>query len=355
MNLHGILNEKSLPIPIENHQAEIGFSHAVHDLNERSADRAFTIINHHTSEETARAYQGDMNYWEAWLIAIGFNIGSLITEKEVISFIVQHAEGLDSDVEEKLVTQGYKKPGSHKLSTIKRRVISLSILFEKTNKTANPCKTKAVKVLFQKLAKQIGGSKPAGKAITKDILDDMLSTCKDTLIDIRDRALLLFAWASGGRRRTEVASADMKDLLTTSNGNFIYTIPRSKTDQEGKGCPVPVKGKAAHALQEWINASGITEGPIFRAINKGGKISTTSLSDVYIHRIVRYRLKTAGYDESQFGAHSIRSGFVTECGRQGKALGDVMAMTTHRNVATCLRYYQSGNIINNSASNLADE
>ena len=65
-------------------------------------------------------------------------------------------------------------------------------------------------------------------------------------------------------------------------------------------------------------------------------------------------LHNAGYDESKFGAHSLRSGFVTECGRQGKNLGDVMAMTTHRNVATCLRYYQSGNIINNSALNLAD-
>lgn len=354
MSLDGRLNEKSLPVSLEKRQAEINLPHDVQELNERSANRAFTIINHHTSEETARAYQGDMDYWEAWLKAIGFNVGSLITEKEIISFIIQHAEGLDADVDAKLVDQGYKKPGTHKISTIKRRVVSLSILFEKTKTTPNPCKTKEVKVLLQKMTKQLGGSKPAGKAITKDILNDMLNTCKDSFIDIRDKALLLFAWSSGGRRRTEISSANMKDLATASDGNFIYTIPRSKTDQEGKGYPVPVKGKAARALQEWLRISGITEGPIFRAINRGGKISLAAISDVYIHRIVRYRLKAAGYDESQFGAHSIRSGFVTECGRQGKALGDVMAMTTHRNVATCLRYYQSGNIINNSASNLAD-
>lgn len=323
-------------------------------LNERSVDRAITIINQQTSEETARAYQGDMKYWEAWLKAIGFNIGSLITENEVISFIVQHAEGLDPHIEKQLVEQGYKKPGVHKISTIKRRVISLSILFEQAKKEPNPCKTKAVKVLLQKLTKQLGGSQPAGKAITKDILEDMLKTCNDSLIDIRDRALLLFAWASGGRRRSEVASADVKYLTPMNDGNFIYTISRSKTDQESKGYPVPIKGRAAKALQDWLQTSGISSGPIFRSINKGGKVGTNAISDVYIHRIVRYRLKKTGHDESLFGAHSIRSGFVTECGRQGKPLGDVMTMTTHKNVATCLRYYQSGNVINNSASNLAD-
>ncbi len=343
----------SLPILFNEHGG-MRLPDAVEELNKRSAGRALIIINHSTSEKTAKAYQGDAAYWESWLSAIGFNVGSLITEKEVISFIIQHAEGLDPDIEKQLVEQGHKKPGHHKLSTIKRRVASLSILFEKTKIIPNPCKSTEVKALLQKLTKKLGGSKPAGKAITKDILSDMLDTCKGKLIDVRDKALLLFAWASGGRRRAEVSSAHIRDLVATSAGDFIYTIPHSKTDQEAKGYPVPVKGKAATALRQWIDAAGIIDGPIFRSINKGGRVGTTALSDVYIHRIVRYRLKNAGYDESKFGAHSIRSGFVTECGRQGKNLGDVMAMTTHRNVATCLKYYQSGNIINNSASNLAD-
>ena len=41
----------------------------------------------------------------------------------------------------------------------------------------------------------------------------MLATCTDGLIGVRDRALLLFAFASGGRRRSEVASAVMENLV----------------------------------------------------------------------------------------------------------------------------------------------
>jgi integrase len=45
------------------------------------------------------------------------------------------------------------------------------------------------------------------RALTKDPLQAVLATCDDTLRGKRDRALLLFAWATGGRRRSEVASA----------------------------------------------------------------------------------------------------------------------------------------------------
>jgi integrase len=220
-------------------------------------------------------------------------------------------------------------------------------------KWENHCHSKAIRHLLQKLTKKYGSSRPAGKAITKDILNDMLDTCGDKLIDIRDKALLLFAWGSGGRRRAEVTTADMKDLIKTPEGDYTYKIPQSKTDQQGDGHTVPVKGRAARALHAWFTAAAITEGPLFRSVSMSGKVRG-ALSDVDIYRIVKLRLKKAGYDETHFGAHSLRSGFVTEAGRRGKPLGDVMQLTTHRNVGTVMKYYQAGNIINNSAANLAD-
>lgn len=175
----------------------------------------------------------------------------------MILFIVQHAEGLDESIEQELIQGGFKnKRGPHKLSTIKRRLASLSVFLDQA-KAPNPCHTQEVKQLLSKLSKKYGGSKPAGKAITKDILDDMLDTCKDKLIDVRDKALLLFAWGSGGRRRAEVVSADLNNLIRTADKDFIYTIPRSKTDQTGNGYQVPVKGRVAKALNDWLLASGI--------------------------------------------------------------------------------------------------
>ncbi len=322
-------------------------------LNDRSTTRAFEIVQEYTAENTRRAYNGDLVYWQAWLSAISFSFIKPISMKEVLSFIIQHVEGLDVNIDKMLVSQRFKsKLGPHKLATVKRRIVSLSLFLEQV-KWPNPCHEKDIKLLLSRLTKKYGGSKPAGKAITRYILDDMLDTCGDSLRDIRDKAMLLFAWGSGGRRRSEVAAADMKDLTKNPDGDFTYTIPQSKTDQTGKGAPVPLKGRVARALKEWLSAANITEGPIFLAVAKGGNIRG-AINGVDVYRTVKIRLKKAGYDETQFGAHSLRSGFVTEAGRRNKPLGDVMALTMHKNVGTVMKYYQAGNIINNSAANLAD-
>jgi integrase len=322
-------------------------------LTTRSSSRAFEIVNHYTSENTRIAHMGDLVYWQAWLSAIGFTFEEPICENEIIAFIIQHVEGLDVTVDKKLVDQGFKsKLGPHKLATVKRRIGSLSVFLHSV-KWVNPCHTKNIQLLCQKLTKKYGSSKPAGKAITKDILDDMLETCGNKLIDIRDKAVLLFAWGSGGRRRSEVSSAEMKNLIKTNEGDYFYKIPQSKTDQEGKGNTVPVKGRVAKALSDWLSLSGITDGAIFRSVKKGGRLHV-ALSPIDINRIVKIRLKKAGYNEKEFGAHSLRSGFVTEAGRKNKPLGDVMALTTHKSISTVMRYYQAGSIINNSAADLAD-
>jgi integrase len=46
--------------------------------------------------------------------------------------------------------------------------------------------------------------------------------------------------------------------------------------------------------------------------------------------------------EGDFGAHSLRSGFVTEAGRQNVPMKEAMQLTGHRSLATFLRYFQSG-------------
>lgn len=322
-------------------------------LNDRSTSRAFEIISEETSENTLRAHNGDIIYWQAWLSAIGFSFKEPISEKEILSFAIQHAEGLDAEIDHKLVNQNYKTNlGPHKLSTIKRRIGSLSVFLELA-KLPNPCHSKELRLVLAKLTKKYGGSKANGKAITKDILDDMLEVCKDKLIDLRDIAALLFAWGTGGRRRSEVAQAEMKNLTTTPSGEFVYNMPSSKTDQQGKGHHVPIKGRVAKALHDWLTASGVVDGNIFRSIGKGGEVRQ-GLSPADINRIVKRRLKQAGYDEKQFGAHSLRSGFVTEAGRKNKNIGDVMQLTTHKSITTVMKYYQAGNVINNSAANLAD-
>lgn len=58
--------------------------------------------------------------------------------------------------------------------------------------------------------------------------------------------------------------------------------------------------------------------------------------------------------EGDFPAHSLRSRFVTEAGRQNVPLGDTMAMSGHASVATVMRYFRAGAVTTARAARLLD-
>lgn len=84
---------------------------------------------------------------------------------------------------------------------------------------------------------------------------------------------------------------------------------------------------------------------------KGGKVGTAALSSDQVARIVQCRAKLAGL-EGDWAARTLRSGIVTEAGRQGVPLGSVTAMTERRSVATMIGYFQAGSLLNSLAANL---
>lgn len=78
-------------------------------------------------------------------------------------------------------------------------------------------------------------------------------------------------------------------------------------------------GKAAEALEAWLAAGDIMSGAIFRRIPKGTTVGQPLLP-AGVRKIV----------QDNFSAHSLRSGFVTEAGRQNIPLGDPMAVRDTR-------------------------
>lgn len=324
--------------------------------------KADQAIHASMPDNTIKAYLGDLHYFNCWysVVVSSQEVSNLmknrtplsLNEAVILQFIFHHLQEMPNEVEDALIERGVKKTkGTHSLATVKRRLISLTI-WHKMHDYQDPCNTRKIKDLLAAMAKICDPQKKS-KAITKTVLENLLKVCEgDGLIGIRDKALLLFGFSSGGRRRSEIANAMLVDLESESTECYIYRLPKSKTDQEGKGHEVPLKGRAAQALQDWLNAAGITEGKIFRSIKKGGKCIGDSITAVDINRIVKKRCKEAGYDPVLYSAHSLRSGFVTEAGKQGCPIGDVMQMTAHSNVNTVMKYYRAGSAINNKAADL---
>lgn len=178
-------------------------------------------------------------------------------------------------------------------------------------------------------------------AITLAELEAMLATCDDSLEGIRDRALLCFGFASGGRRRSEIAAADLRDLRRV--GEAGYRLEHSKTQQPGVTATStpdkPLLYRAALALQDWLDASGLTEGAIFRRLWK--QRVGPALSPAAVGEIMQWRARLAGL-EGDFGGHSLRSRFAAEASRQGVALSAIMQLTEHRSVSSVEGYFQTG-------------
>ena len=201
------------------------------------------------------------------------------------------------------------------------------------------------------------GERPTKKtAITKRELDALIATCDESLDGLRDRALLYFAFASGGRRRSEVAAADFSALRKVGDRQYVYRLEFSKTQQAGaksNSTPdKPILGVAADALEAWMVASGLKDGAIFRRVR--GSTVGAGLSPAAVAEIVQRRAARAGL-QGDFAGHSLRSGFVTEGGRQGVALPAIMAMTEHRSVASVIGYFQAGGVQDNPAARLLED
>jgi len=326
-------------------------------LSDMAEKAARELMAEGESGNTRLAYRAAMRYWAAWFGArYGQQMALPVQVPVVVQFIVDHAErstkaGLEHQlppaIDEALVEAGFKgKLGAPALNTLMHRVSVLSMAHHLA-KQSNPCVDPAVKALLGKTRKAYAKRNALPRkqrALTKEPLETVLETCDDSLKGKRDRALLLFAWASGGRRRSEVSEAVFENLHRGDEGGFLYTLASSKTKHDGKIRPEdvkPVVGSAAVALDVWLKASGITSGPLFRRILKNGKLGTNAISGAAVRDIVKARCAAAGVGEG-FSAHSLRSGFVTEAGRQNMPLQETMAMTGHRSVETVGGYFRAG-------------
>ena len=77
------------------------------------------------------------------------------------------------------------------------------------------------------------------------------------------------------------------------------------------------------------------------------------LSAAAVRDIVKERCALAGI-EGEFSAHSLRSGFVTEAGRQNMPLAETMAMTGHQSVASVVGYFRAEAALGSRIASLLD-
>jgi site-specific recombinase XerD len=298
---------------------------------QEATERAGTFARAEKADSTKRAYRSDFAIFEAWATELG--VSALPAAPETVAaFIAAEADR------------------GAKASTIGRRLAAIRYA-HKLAGLSQPTDDERVRATARGIRRTIGTARTKKAPATSERLLAMVAPHGRSLAKLRDRALLLLGFA-GAFRRSELVALDVADIEETSDGLRI-TIRQSKTDQEAEGQTVAiVRGSVAcpvKALKAWLAAAGITEGPLFRPINKADRVSLDRLSAQSVALIVKAHCKRAGLDPAQFAGHSLRAGFLTSAAKRGANLFKMMDVSRHRSVDTLRGYVRDAEIFKDHA------
>ena len=300
-----------------------------------------TILNLQSSKanNTIRAYKYDFKDFGLFCAKNGFN--SIPSEPKIVSLYLT-----------------YLSTKNVKMSTIKRRLVSISVIHKLKGHyldSKHPSIIENLMGIKRRKGSIQKGKKPILINSLKLIIKAIDEQISDEIKKIRDRSIILIGF-SGGFRRSEIVSLDFDDLEFVAEGLKI-NLKRSKTDQFGAGltkglpyfdnsqyCPVI-------SIQKWIKISEINSGPLFKRFTKGSNLSEHRLTDQSVALLIKKYLDLAGINSKNYSGHSLRSGFATSAAESGAEERSIMAMTGHKSTEMVRRYIKEANVFKNNPLN----
>ena len=325
-----------------------------------------------TPENTLRAYERDLIYLTAWKAA---RLQQALTWPETpdtaLLFVLDHSRDLIAApaddparrAAQALIAQGLRRSlACPAPATLDRRIASWRA-FHRMRDLPSPFEAPQVRQARAK-GRRANARPRAPKSsnpITRDVLEQILAAIPPGLRGMRDRALLMTGWASGGRRRSELVALQVQDLdlrQYDEQGLVWLSLPGTKTTTQGQTPRLVLKGRAARALVAWLDASQLTpdqaQGPLFRPISKSGRPLPRALSPDAVGHILKRCLQAAELPADYASPHGLRSGFLTQAALDGAPLQAAMRLSLHRSMAQAAQYYDDVDPALNPATDLLD-
>jgi integrase len=279
------------------------------------------------AENTRVAYLSDLAHFESW----GGRIPA--TPETIAEYLVAHADLLS-------------------VATLNRRLAALSKV-HRSSGYSNPTSVEVVKATLRGLKRIIGTAQRQATPLIKEDLFVALEAMGSRLKDVRDRALLLLGFA-GGFRRSELIGLNCEDVTPVRQGLEVI-LRRSKTDQNGAGRKIGIphgRGRwcAVVALEQWRVASGITEGALFRLVDRHQRLGAKRLSGEGVCLVVRERVQAAGINPKDYSGHSLRAGLATSAAQAGVPTWKIRQQTGHASDAMLARYIRDGELFADNAA-----
>ena len=225
---------------------------------------------------------------------------------------------------------------------------------------SSPMRHPTVATTLRGLARLKGTAPRQVMALREDHIQAMLAQCAETLIGIRDGAILALGFAAA-LRRSEICALRASDIhifMPQDEGSkrMFLNVRRSKTDQTGKGHRIAVpEGKVIRPIQRlemWLSESGIKCGPLFRSMRRGGRVQGKPLHHSDIPRLLKHYASQIGLDPKHVSGHSLRAGFVTSAVAHHARMDKIMEVTRHRRASSVMKYVRDADAFSDHAGEM---
>ena len=307
-------------------------------------------IQHAKSENTKKAYNSDWRDFEFW--CKNKKLQALpCSPHSVAAYLADRAT--NSWVDKNKIERPPLKIASliRRLTSISQVHASSEVEFDRGNPV--------IQQTLKGIKKQIGSFQIRKEPILIEDLRKMIESIsieqfgQVRLKGIRDRSLFLIGF-SGAFRRAELVSLKINDFKFTREGVIVF-LRKSKTDQYASGREIAIPYGSnpltcpVRSLDDWIKVSQITEGHLFRPINRHGHIGKKGLTGHAIAYLIKenFHLKDCF---KNYSGHSLRSGFVTEAALSGVPEHIIMRQTGHKKSDTIKKYIRIGNMWQENAA-----
>lgn len=294
-----------------------------------SADTVEELLKAGIKENTTKSYQaGIRHFQEVWGGALP------ASDSSVVSYLAAYA-------------------GQLKTTTLANRLSAISRWHELQG-FYNPTRSPVVSQLMSGIRNKYPPVNKQAGALSIEMLSHLVrwldmtaaraksdGDFKTELACRRDKALVLLGfWRAF--RGDELCSLQVSDLQINKQKGMIIKLRRSKTDKENRGTEyfVPALAKLCPvtACSDWLEDAGLSEGPVFRAINRRGDVSSKALRTNSLTPLIKGLLDKAGLESDSISSHSLRAGFATWADSQGWTIGMLKQYVGWKSTDNAVRY-----------------
>jgi integrase len=219
-------------------------------------------------------------------------------------------------------------------ATIRQAVWAIGYM-HRAAEEADPTKANRVGLALQRMSKQTVARQRQAAPLGDRQVQRILATAGGSLTSRRDVTLML-VMRDLLARRSEAVALNVEDVQAEDGGATVI-IRKSKTDKTGEGATLWLGADAMEHLKGWMQAAQIEAGPIFRSINKAGRIGNP-LTGGEVPRILKRLAVGAGIEAKHISGHSCRVGMAQDLVAAGAELPAVMQAGRWKSAAMPARY-----------------